>query len=200
MCTGAELLISKVASLISKAWKVVKKYLVYIIVIVAVFYPFLFPMISSFLGPTLAAIFTPAAGSIWAAGAFSWQAFALRAMVGLAIGYLLDSETASDIVEGVARVTKETVEKVAEIVGDAAGSLLGSFFSSPFGIALAVAAGVYFFGSGKRDDATGNSEKENRDSDDPRADVYGAVEDSEEEIEVKDESLYAPGLPVAVGF
>lgn len=151
MCSGVGKIFDAVGSLISKAWKAIKKYLVYIVIIVAIFYPLLAPYLLEMLPSAIAAVFPSAVGTgVWAAT--SLEALALRGVVGLAIGFLLDKDTAKQVADDVGEAVAGTAEAVTGIVLGAAGGVATGFFGSDIGTALLVGVGIYFLATRKKKD------------------------------------------------
>lgn len=142
MCSGVKKIFDAVGSIINKAWRAVKKYLVYIIIIVAIFYPVLWTYVAQMLPTSVAALFPSATGAgIWAVT--SLEAFAFRGLVGLGIGFLVDSESARKVADHVADAAKGTAEAVTGIVAGAVGGATAGFLGSGLGTALLVGAGIY---------------------------------------------------------
>lgn len=175
MCSGVKGVFDAVSSFISKVWNAVKKYLVYIIIIAAIFYPFLIVYLQTTLGPTLYAALTEAAvGTVWAsATAGGWYGFVIRAIVGFAIGYLVDEETTDEVVAAVTEAAKNTAEAVTGVLVGVTGGVVSGLFSSPWVVLGAGALLWWMFGKSKDEDterksaspATSPGEKETPDSD-----------------------------------
>lgn len=124
MCMmGAEAL-ALLKSEISKVWKAVKKYLVYIIIIAALFWPMLAPFVISMLPTGVAAVMGPyLAAATYASYADILIAAAVRVTVAIAFCFLLDEEAAQSVVDWATNGVVEIVEAVAELVGDVAGAI-----------------------------------------------------------------------------
>lgn len=143
MCSGVKKVFDAVKKLVKKIWDVVRKYLVYIVILVAVFYPYLWTMVKGYLSPVWAAWLEPAVTSIW--GTTTFKAMALRGVVALGIGFLIDKETTAEVVGKLADAAGDVAESVVDIVGEAGGGALSAFISSPLGVAVAAAAIWFFF-------------------------------------------------------
>lgn len=130
MCMmGAEAL-AFVKSAISKVWKAVKKYLVYIIIIAALFWPFLAPFVVSMLPTGVAAVLGPyLATATYVTFSDVLIAAAIRVTIAVAFCYLIDEEAAQSVVDWAADGAVEIVEAVAEL----AGGLVSAVGSGLFG-------------------------------------------------------------------
>lgn len=151
MCSGVKGVFDAVSNFISKVWNAVKKYLVYIIIVAAIFYPFLIPFLQTTLSPALyAALTEAAAGTIWAsATAGGWYGFVIRAIVGFAIGYLVDEETTDEVVAAVTEAAKNTAEAVTGVLVGVTGGVVSGLFSSPWVVLGAGALLWWMFGKSK---------------------------------------------------
>lgn len=130
MCMmGAETM-ALLKSEISKVWKAVKKYLVYIIIIAALFWPILAPFVISMLPASVAAVVGPLLAT---ASYATWTdvviAAAIRVTVAVAFGFLIDEEAAKKAVE----FAFQTVGEVAQAVGELAGTIISSVGEGLFG-------------------------------------------------------------------
>lgn len=143
MCSGVKKAFSAVARLLKKIWNVIRKYLVYIIMIVAIFWPFLMPMLLTYLPAGLAAII-PTTGA-WAVGALSLQSLAIRVAVGLAISFFIDSETTREVVDKMKDVAGDVVEAVGDIAAGVAGGALDAIMKNPVLLGTAAALFWWFF-------------------------------------------------------
>mgnify|MGYP001108971256 CR=1 FL=1 len=151
MCSGAKKIFDAVGRIISKAWKAVKKYLVYIIIIIAIFYPMLAPFILEMLPSAVAALLPAATGTgIWASATL--EALALRGVVGLAIGFMVDKDTAKQVADDVTEAVKGTAKAVTGVVAGAVGGATAGLLSSGLGTALLVGFGIYLLATRKKED------------------------------------------------
>lgn len=134
MCSAAKKVFDAIKNVLKKIWDVIRKYIVYIVIICAIFWPFILPMLLAYL-PAGLAVMLPTAG-VWATTALSWQALAWRAIAGLAIGFLIDKDTTSKIVGKVADVAKDVAGAVGEIAGGAIEGVTSGLFSGNLGLWL----------------------------------------------------------------
>lgn len=142
MCGSAKKVFKKVASLVRKVWAVIRKYLAYIVFVVALFFPVVWPMIAAYLpAGIVAGITSITAGTIMTSSTLA--AFAWRGVVGLALAYILSSEGADDIVGAVKKTTDKVIGAVGEMTSSAVGSTISTLLKSPW--VLAAAGGTLFF-------------------------------------------------------
>jgi hypothetical protein len=119
--------------LFSKIWKWLRKILAIILVIVAVVLFFY----ALFVG-------------LWI--------YALYGLLALAAAFLVDAETASEVIGKIGDAIGDAAGAVAEFVGDVAGGVAKGFLSSPFGLAVAGVGIWLLFGKGKDDQIEAGSE------------------------------------------
>lgn len=152
MCAmGAEAL-DFVKSAISKVWKAVKKYLVYIIIIAALFWPFLAPFVVSMLPTGVAAVLGPyLATATYVTFGDMLVAAAIRVTIAVAFCYLIDEEAAQSVVNWAVDGTVEIVEAVAELAGDLVSAVGTGLFGENWlwWLVGGVAAYMYLSSSGK---------------------------------------------------
>lgn len=163
MCSGVRNIVSAVIGAVKKVWNFIRKYLAILIVIVAIFFPLLWPMIAAYLPAAwVTAINAALAGStVWGATSmFSWSALAIRGIVGLGFAYLIDSETAGDIVDKIGDVVGSVGGAIGGIIGGAVGGVASGLFSSPVGFLIIGGAALYFL-TRKKD---GDEEEEPRET------------------------------------
>jgi len=153
MCSGVQGIIDSVIQAVRKVWDFVRKYLAIIIFVVAICFPYVWPLVASYLPAGVAAAIEAAtvASATWGATATSLTALAIRGVVGLGFAFLLDSETATEIVDKVVDIAKSVASAATSVIDGVVGTVATSLFSSPLGIALIGIAGFWLLGSGKRD-------------------------------------------------
>lgn len=134
MCSAVKDMFKAIAKMLKAVWDAIRPYLAYIAIIVMIFAPYLIPMLSMYLSAATMATLTTAFGSLLTTETL--VAFAIRAAVGLAIAYCLDSEAAQDVVDGTTRVLAEVAESAGALVGTVVGAAASGFFDSPVGTAV----------------------------------------------------------------
>lgn len=155
MCSGVKSLISTVVTAVKKVWDFVRKYLAIIVFVIALFFPVLWPMVSTYLPASIVAAMNAAVvgSAIWGTAAWSWTALAVRGLVGLGFAYFLSSDAASAIVDKLADVGGFLTESVVEIGTSVVGGVASGLLSSPVGWAI-IGLGLYFLLSGGKDQNT----------------------------------------------
>lgn len=155
MCSGVKSLISTVVTAVKKVWDFVRKYLAIIVFVIALFFPVLWPMVSTYLPASIVAAMNAAVvgSAIWGTAAWSWTALAIRGLVGLGFAYFLSSDAASAIVDKLADVGGFLTESVVEIGTSVVGGVASGLLSSPVGWAI-IGLGLYFLLSGRKDQNT----------------------------------------------
>lgn len=155
MCSGVKNIISSVVRAVKKVWDFVRKYLAIIVFVIALFFPVLWPMVSTYLPASIVAVMNAAvAGSaIWGTAAWSWTALAVRGLVGLGFAYFLSSDAASAIVDKLADVGGFLTESVVEVGTSVVGGVASGLLSSPFGWAI-IGVGLYLLLRSKEDQNT----------------------------------------------
>lgn len=113
-----------------------------IIVIIAIFAPYLVPLFAAFLPAWLATLLTFIAAN--------WI-YLLAVVWGL--GFLLDPDGTIEQVERVAEILADAASTIGGAIGTVAGGLFSGLFSSPIGIGL-LAFGAWYFFLRKKDTPT----------------------------------------------
>lgn len=159
MCSGVKKVFDAVIRAVKKVWDVIRKYIVYIVVIAAIFWPVLLPFLQSTFAayPSFLA-WLPTSG-IWAAGASGLQAMVLRGLAALSFGFFMDSETTREIVEKVADVAGDVAEAVGDIGGEVLEGAASGLLSSPWLLAAGAFAVWWFF---LRDDSKDEEKRRQR--------------------------------------
>lgn len=144
MCKGVKSLVNKVIDVVKSAWRSIRKFVAVLIVFAAIFFPYLWPLVASYLPAGLVTFVTasfPAATSI--VFSVSWEAMALRGVIGFATASIVSSEGAAKAAEIVSGAVKDTVKFVSDVAAGAAGGVVDSFLEQP--LFWAVAATALFF-------------------------------------------------------
>lgn len=149
MCSNVKDIFNAVAKAISSLWSAVRPYMAYLTIVAAVFAPYLAPMLAAYLpASVVSAIAGLSAGTFLAAETLT--AMAWRGLVGLALAYMVDSETASGVVADAGALVADVVGDAAEVVAGVVGSGIGGAFSgllgSPLGLAAVGLGAMWLFG------------------------------------------------------
>lgn len=159
MCSGIKKVFDAVVRAVKKVWDVIRKYIVYIVVVAAIFWPMLLPYLQGVLSayPALLA-WLPTTG-VWAAGATSLSAMAWRGVAALAVGFLFDTEASKDIVGKIGEIAGNVASSAGEIVGDVVGGAASGLLSSPWALVAGAFAVWWFF---IRDDSADEERRRQR--------------------------------------
>lgn len=144
MCKGVKNLVNKVVDVVKSAWRSIRKFVAVLIVFAAIFFPYLWPLVASYLPAGLVTFVTasfPAATSVLFS--VSWEAMALRGIVGFATASIVSSEGAAKAAALVTDAVKDTVKFVSDVAAGAAGGVVESFLEQPL-FWVAAAALLYF--------------------------------------------------------
>jgi len=138
-----------IVKVVKQIWDAIRPLIAICFIIIAVFYPFLIPFLQGL------AIFSVGGSMAWMAaslvtlGEIGWT---MCAIWSVGVAYLVDSETASEVVSQVGEAAADVASVVVDVAGSVGGDVVRNLLENPY-LLLGVGVAAYFlFFSGGSDE------------------------------------------------
>lgn len=146
MCRSVKNLVEKVLAAVRRVWAKVRKFLAVLIVVAAIFFPYLWPLVSAYLPAAVVTFVTATFAATGTLFATTWGGFVLRGLIAFGVAHIVSAEGAQAAADLLGDAVRSGVEAVASVTGSAAGGLLDALSSNPlFLIGAGVAIWYLFF-------------------------------------------------------